>query len=254
MIISWSAFGDPMRIIAFAWGVDSVIRSNPCLVLDLQAVAPSRLDHVPRLVRLVHRARRERVGHHARDHGPIRIAAEEREQHLGPLPQREVPPLDPAPVRLHHPHARRRLAGAEVALVEGEAHQVAPVLVELRVVAVGLAVDDPVLGPVDARPRRAQLGPELDRRRDRGHVDAVDLVAREPGEPLELGRRGRLVAVVLHLGHEVLRVEARPRVVLEREGVPRAEVERRAAPGEHLLAARASPRRGAGRAAGPRRA
>ena len=64
----------------------------------------------------------------------------------------------------------------EVALVEREAHHVAPVLVELRVLAVRLAVDDAVLRPVDARPRRPLLGAELHGGRDRRHVGAVHLV------------------------------------------------------------------------------
>ena len=127
----------------------------------------------------------------------------------------------------------------EAALVEREAHQVAPVLVELRVLAVRLAVDDPVLGPVDARPRRALLGAELHGRRDRRHLDAVHLVLAMPASPVSRSISGVRADWLPKCSTSVTRYFASKlgaRVVVEVERVAGAQEERRPAPGEDLLA------------------
>ena len=191
-------------------------------VFDLKAVAPTRLEDVPRVVGRGDLRRLERVRHHARDERPVGIAPVEREEDLGALPEREVERLGVAGVRLHHPDARRGLAVLEGALVEEDLDEVAAVLVELGVVVVELPVDHGLLEAVEARHGRPPLRPPLHVRGGGDDVEVVGHVIGGPvrGKPHHLpGRRGEPgpLAAVLDLRREVRPVEAR--VIDHREGV-----------------------------------
>ncbi|KYF99291.1 hypothetical protein BE20_32040 [Sorangium cellulosum] len=208
---SCPSLGDPMRMYVFEYGVESVMRCAPAWSSSSRRFRPPVWTTFFVWLPLVN------VGHHAGDHRPIRVAAEEAQHDLGPPAQREVEPFDAAAVRLHHAHVRRAAAVARARLVELELDEVAPVVVDLRVLARRGAVDRAVLVTVDARPRRPRLRPELRRRRDGRDLDEIDLLVREPGELLEVAVPRGLVAVVAQLDREVLRVEPRARVVLELE-------------------------------------
>ena len=208
-------------------------------ILELETVAATGLQHVLGVVGAGDGALLERVRHDSGDDRPIGIAGQIEDDDLGLLAQREVEALDAATVRLHHAHPGRGAAVDQVALVEQDAALVAAVLVELRVLAGGLAVHAGELVAIDTRPGMPARGAELhigaDRREPNGVLVVADL--RDPEQRLDVRVGGRLVADVLELGHQVaLAVVGGIRVLFEAEAVVRPEVEDAAVAVEKLLA------------------
>src|SRR4051812_34884272 len=110
-------------------------------------------------------------------------------------------------MRLHHSDKRRRFAILERTFVELELYRVPAMIVDLRVLAIGVAIDDAIFVSVDAWPRRRALGTKLRLARNRRDLDQVHIIMFQRDELAKTSATRRLVARVRHLDRDILRIK-----------------------------------------------
>lgn len=156
----------------------------------------------------------------AMDHRAIQIAVHAGQGHFGAGMQGKVETVLVAGIGLHHAHRVARLAVGSITEIEGQTHPVTTLLVDMGILAPGgLHLSGEIGGYVGLGRHTLQRLAVGNAGADQQQFVAVVLtrgIARA-------GIAGRLVGEVLHLDDEIVTVEARVGVIVERKAVARCQ-------------------------------